>query len=148
MPASTHDRNFYLRAPGLEFRVNGPIKIGNVITDMSLPQDPIAHWDPLPKIVSGSGFGKGTTETKQHASINAGFATKIGSIFGGHADANRSNSMTTVYAFDKISALYLEENPTIDDAKAFRMKDQNFKNALRDGPVSVPLWPIFNWSMR
>jgi hypothetical protein len=140
MPASTHDRNFYLRAPGLEFRVNGPIRIGNVITDMTLPQDPITHWDPLSNIVSGSGFSKGTTETKQHASINAGFATKLGKIFGGQTDAKRSNSMTTVYAFDKISALYLEENPTVTDARAFRRKDENFKNALRDGPVSVPVW--------
>jgi hypothetical protein len=34
---SLEERKFYLRAPDLEFLYNRPIKIGNVIIDMTLP---------------------------------------------------------------------------------------------------------------
>ncbi len=63
MPREGKERKFYLRAPDLEFRLNGPIKIGNLITDMTLPQDPITFLDPLPKIIHGSGYSQGKTES-------------------------------------------------------------------------------------
>jgi len=137
MPTPTKERKFYLRAPDLEFRLNGPIKIGNVITDMTLPQDPITIFDPLPKIIPGSGYGKGKTESKHHASANMGLSIKLYDVFGGRVDANTSSSLKTVYAFDKVSAWYLEKNPTVADTKKFREKDNEFKNALRNGPVYI-----------
>lgn len=138
MPASTKARKFYLRTPDLEFRLNGPIKVGNVITDMTLPQDPITFLDPLPKIIPGSGYSKGKTESEHHASVNAGLAAKLYDVFGGQAEAKTSSSLKTIYAFDKVSAWYLEKNPTAADAKKFREKDDEFKNALRNGPVCRP----------
>ncbi|CZR67102.1 uncharacterized protein PAC_17001 [Phialocephala subalpina] len=137
MPASTKDRKFYLRTPDLEFRLNGPIKIGNVITDMTLPQDPITFLDPLPKIIPGSGYSKGKTESEHHASVNAGLSAKLYDVFGGQAEAKTSSSLKTIYAFDKVSAWYLEKNPTAADAEKFREKDDEFKNALRNGPVYI-----------
>ncbi|KAF7503134.1 hypothetical protein GJ744_004276 [Endocarpon pusillum] len=137
MPASTKEGKFYLRAPDLEFRLNGPIKIGNVITDMSLPQDPITFLDPLPKIIPGSGYSKGKTESEHHASINVGISAKVYEFFGGQAEAKSSSSLKTIYAFDKLSAWYLEKNPTAADAKKFHDKDDEFKNALRKGPVYI-----------
>ena len=134
MPAPTH-RKFYLRAPDLEFRLDGPIKIGNVITDMSLPQDPITLLDPLPKIIPGSGYSKGKTESEHSTSINATLSAKFYDMFGGQAEAKRSSSSKTIYAFDEVSAWYLEKNPTAADAKQFREKDEEFKHALQNGPV-------------
>ncbi|KAF2496436.1 hypothetical protein BU16DRAFT_377726 [Lophium mytilinum] len=136
MPAPK-DRKFYLRAPDLEFRLNGPIKIGNVITDMTLPQDPITFFDPLPKIIPGAGYSKGKTEREHHASLNAGLSAKLYDVFGGQAEAKTSSSLKTIYAFDKAAAWYLERNPTAADAKRFREKDEEFKSALRNGPVST-----------
>jgi hypothetical protein len=135
MPASKKDRKFYFRAPDLEFRLNGPIKIGNVITDMTLPQDPITSLDPLSKIIPGSGYSKGKMESEQHASVSAGLSAKLYDVFGGQAEAKTSRSLKTIYAFDKVSAWYLEKNPTAADAEKFREKDDEFKNALRNGPV-------------
>ena len=138
MPASTRDRKFYLRAPDLEFRLNGPIKIGNVITDMSLPQDPITVFEPLPKIIPGSGYSKGKAESEHHASVNASLSAKLYDVFGGQAEAKTSSSLKTIYNFEKVLAWYLEKNPTAADAKKFREKDEEFKNALRNGPVCRP----------
>lgn len=135
MAVSTKDRKFYLRAPDLEFRLNGPINIGNVITDMTLPQDPITFLDPSPNIIFGAGYSKGKTESEHHGSVNAGLSTKLYDVFGGQAEAKTSRSMKTIYTFDKVSASYLERNPTAADAKKFREKDDEFKNALRNGPV-------------
>jgi len=135
MAPSTKDRKFYLRAPDLEFRLNGPIKIGNVITDMTLPQDPITFFDPLAKIISGSGYGEGKIESENHASFNASLSAKIYDLFGGQAEAKTSSSLKTIYTFDKVSARYLESNPTAAEAREFRKKNTEFKNALRNGPV-------------
>jgi hypothetical protein len=135
MPASNKDRKFYLRAPGLEFRLNGPLKIGNVITDMALPQDPITLLDPLPRIISGAGFSEGSTEDGYHASVKAGFAAKLSNIFSGQVETKSSSSLKTVYKFHKISALYLENNPTFADLKKFRDTNEEFRNALRAGVV-------------
>jgi hypothetical protein len=135
MPASKKDRKFYLRAPDLEFRLNGPIKIGNVITDMTLPQDPVTFLKPLSKTIPGSGYSKGKIEKEHHASINASLSAKIYDIFGGQAEAKTGSSLKTIYAFDKVSAWYLENNPTVADVEKFRENDVEFKNALRNGPV-------------
>lgn len=135
MPPPTKDRRFYLRAPDLEFGLDGPIKIGNVITDMTLPQDPITFFDPLPNIISGSGYSTGKTESEHHASATAGLSAKLYDVFGGQAEARSSKSLKTIYTFDKVSALYLERNPTITDVERFREQNEQFKNALRNGPV-------------
>lgn len=135
MPVSYQGKKLYLPAPGLEFRVNGPIKIGNVITNMSLPQDPITFLSPLSDTIEVEELDTGTTENRSHASVNAGLAAKFSNVFDGQAEAQSSSSLKTVYDFDKISALYLEKNPTGADAKAFRLKDEEFRNALKTGPV-------------
>ncbi|KAI5920980.1 hypothetical protein F4810DRAFT_722920 [Camillea tinctor] len=117
MPASTKDRKFYFRAPDLEFGLNGPIKIGNII--------------------SGSGYGKGKTESRNHTSVNASLSTKLYDVFGGQAEAKANRSMKTIYEFDKVSALYLEKNPTATDAKKFCEQDDEFKRALKNGLVNI-----------
>ncbi|KAJ4376892.1 hypothetical protein N0V86_006329 [Didymella sp. IMI 355093] len=131
MSTSTGQRKFYLAAPGLEFRMNGPIKIGNVITDLMAPQDPIAFFEPLAKIINGSPFGEGRVADEHRASAHADFAAKLSNIFGAQAGAVANSSSNTMYEFDRITAKFLETNPTAKDAKAFRLKDEEFRNALR-----------------
>lgn len=135
MPTSPADRKFYIAAPGLEFRMNGPIKIGNVITDLTAPQDPIIVFEPLAKIINGSGFGEGKIANEHHVSANADFAARISSVFKAQARAAANSSSNTVYEFDKITAKFLETNPTAKEVKAFRLKDEEFKNALQAGDV-------------
>ena len=146
MPPSTKVKKYYLRAPDLEFRLNGPIKIGNVITDMTLPQDPITFFDPLPKIISGSGYGEGRIESEDHASFNASLSAKFYDLFGGQAEATTSSSLKTIYTFDKLSARYLEKNPMPAEVKEFRKKDTEFRNALRNGPVCTPGSRFHSWN--
>lgn len=129
------ERKFYIRAPDLEFRLDGPIKIGNVIRDMTLPQDPITFLDPLPKIISGSGYSKGKTESEHHTSTNTSLSAKLYDVFGGRAEAETDSSLRTIYAFDEVSACYLQKNPTAVEMRRFCDKDEEFKTALRNGPV-------------
>lgn len=135
MSASSKERKFYLRAPGLEYRLNGPIQIGNVITDMTRPQDPITFLDPLPETISGAGFGEGSTEQGHHASGNIGFAAKLHSIFSAQVEGKSNSSDKTVYGFQKILARYLQRNPSVADVKRFWEKDEEFRNALKSGDV-------------
>ncbi|OQU98205.1 hypothetical protein CLAIMM_04023 [Cladophialophora immunda] len=137
MPASAQERKFYLRAPDLEFQLNGPIRIGNVITDMTLPQDPITFLNPLPNVVAGSAYGKGKIGSEHHASVKVGLSAKMYDLFGAQGEAKANTSLKTVYTFDKVSSWYLEKNPTVADMKRFRDKDDEFKNALNHGPVYI-----------
>jgi hypothetical protein len=132
----TKSRKFYLRAPDLEFRLNGPIKIDNILTDLSLPQDPISFLDPLPNIISGSGYGEGKTESEHHSSVHAGLSAKLYDVFGGQAEAKRSSSVKTIYEFEEVEALYLENNPTVKEMKALRESDAEVKSALKNEPVT------------
>ncbi|KIW21361.1 hypothetical protein PV08_01941 [Exophiala spinifera] len=137
MPPSTEIKRFYLRAPDLEYSVDGPIKIGNVLSDITLPQDPITFFAPLSNVVSGVGYGKGEISKDHHASLNVGLSAKIYDVFGAQADAETSGLVKTTYAFDEIVALHLQTNPTAADVKQFRENDVEFKNALQKGPVFV-----------
>jgi hypothetical protein len=136
----TKIRKFYLRAPDLEFRLNGPIKIGNILTDPSLPQDPISFLDPLPNIIPGSGYGEGRTESEHHSSVHAGLSAKIYDVFGGQGEAERSSSVKTIYEFKEVEALYLENNPTVKEMKALRERDAEVKSALKNAPVTAYLF--------
>lgn len=115
--------------------MNGPIKIGNFITDLTAPQDPFAYFEPLAKVINGSGFGEGRVVNEHHGSANADFAAKLSNVFKAQARAATSSSSNTVYEFDKITAKFLETNPTAKEAKAFRLKDEEFKNALQTADV-------------
>lgn len=128
---------FYLRAPDLEYNLQGPIQIGNIIRDITRPQDPIATLDPIPDIVIGSGFGDGTVEYEQHGSLKLNLSSKIYEVFGGQAGARASNSLRTTYKFDEIEARYLKTNPTKADAEKLRDTDKEVKGALSRGPVYV-----------
>ncbi|KAI9774755.1 MAG: hypothetical protein M1839_001622 [Geoglossum umbratile] len=137
MAPSYEDKKFYLKAPALEFKLNGPIKIGNIIKDMKYPQDPIAVLDPLPAIISGSSYGKGKKEHESHASVNISLSAKVYEVFGGQAEAKGSNTLRTVYEFDKIEALYLQTNPTAADARKICDSNKEVYGALNRGPVYI-----------
>jgi hypothetical protein len=66
----TNASKFYLRAPDLEYNLEGPIQIGNIIRDMKRPQDPIAILNPNPQTITGSGFGDGIVEYDSMAHSN------------------------------------------------------------------------------
>jgi hypothetical protein len=80
-------------------------------------------------------YSKGKKESEHYASINASLSAKLYDVFGGQAEAKTSSTLKTIYAFDTDSAKYLENNPTVADAKKFREKDNEFKDALRNGLV-------------
>ena len=128
---------FYLRAPDLEYNLQGPIQIGNIIRDMKRPQDPIATLNPIPQIITGSGFGDGRIERELHGSLKLNLSSKIYEIFGGQAEARTSNALRTTYEFDEIEAQYLKRNPTKADVEKLRDTDMEVKGALSRGPVYI-----------
>ncbi|KAL1599049.1 hypothetical protein SLS59_006499 [Nothophoma quercina] len=137
MPLSTDGPKLYLRASSLDFKLNGPIKIGNVIERMTFPEDSKVRLDPLPKIVGGAALAEGRVESERHAALHAGLAAKLSNVFVGQAEAKKNSSLRTVYAFDKISTLMLERFPDDDDVEAFRSNNEKFKKAVDAGPVGV-----------
>jgi hypothetical protein len=137
MPSSKQQTKFYLRSPDLEYNLKGPIQIGNIITDMMYPQDPISSLDPVPPIVTGAGYEKGKKEHEGHSSVKMNLVAKIYEVFGAQAEAKSSNSLRTVYEFDEIEAQYLERNLTKTEAKKLRDNDAEVQGALRRGPVYV-----------
>ncbi|KAI9766616.1 MAG: hypothetical protein M1840_006427 [Geoglossum simile] len=137
MAPSHEDKKFYLKAPALEYNLNGPIKIGNIVKDMKYPENPIAVLDPLPAIISGSGFGRGEKKHESYASVKLNLSAKIYEVFGVQAEAKGSNALQTVYEFEEIDALYLKTNPTAADAKELRDSNKEVKGALNRGPVYI-----------
>ncbi|KAH7077362.1 hypothetical protein FB567DRAFT_535104 [Paraphoma chrysanthemicola] len=138
MPSSKENRKFYIRSPDLEFEEGGPIQIGNVITDMFLPQDAIAILDPMPKVIdNGPAYGKGRKIGAGQKSIDFSFSAKLYHAFGGQAEARSKEAMRTIYTFDKIQPLYLESNPTAKEVKALSDKDEEVKAALEAGPIYI-----------
>jgi hypothetical protein len=137
MPSPQEQRKFYLRTPDLEFTQGGPIKIGNIITDMFLPQDSIAIFEPLPKVMKGASAAEGTQQRKSHAANKLDLSLKLYEAFGGHAEAKNDRHLRTVYDYDEIESSYLETNPTAKDVKAFRKKDEEVDGALADRPVYI-----------
>lgn len=137
MVSTQEQKKFYLRSPDLEYNLNGPIQIGNVVTDMKYPQDPIATLSPMSAIVTGSGYGDGKLEHEGHASLKLSLAAKIYEVFGGQAEARTNNSLRTTYEFDEIEAQYLQRNPTKADAQMLQETNQEVKGALMRGPVYV-----------
>lgn len=135
--SSTSTSKFYLRTPDLEYNLQGPIQIGNVIRDMKCPQDPIATLNPVPQIITGSGFGDGRMEHEVHGSLKLNLSAKIYEAFGGQAEASTNNSLRTTYEFDEIEAQYLKKNPTKADAENLRDTDKEVKGALSRGPVYI-----------
>jgi hypothetical protein len=135
--SSTSTSKFYLRAPDLEYNLQGPIQIGNIIKDMKRPQDPIATLNPIPQIITGSGFGDGRMEHELHGSLKLNLSSKIYEVFGGQAEARTSNSLRTTYEFDEVEAQYLKKNPTKADAEKLRDTDKEVKGALSRGPVYI-----------
>lgn len=137
MSSSQENRKFYIRSPDLEFLQDGPIKIGNVITDMFFPQDPIATLQPISNTIQGAGYGTGRKSRENHASIDLSFSAKLYQAFGGQAEAKGSNAMHTLYDFDEIQSFYLKDNPTKADVKTLRDNDEEVKAALATGPIYI-----------
>ncbi|KAJ4363154.1 hypothetical protein N0V83_010274 [Neocucurbitaria cava] len=137
MVLSHGKKKFYLKAPDLEFGLDGPIQIGNIIKDMKTPQDPIAALDPTPNIVSGPDYDKGNKTHESHASLGLKFSVEIFQVFGGQAGAKASSASQTVYEFDGIESLYLQTNPTAADAKKLHESNHAVKGALNRGPVFI-----------
>lgn len=137
MAHSHGKKKFYLKAPDLEFGLDGPIKIGNIIKDMKNPQDPIATLDPIPNIISGPGYDKGNQMHESHASFRLKFSVEIFQVFGGQAGAKASSASQTVYEFDGIESLYLQTNPTVADAEKVQESHKAVKGALNRGPVFI-----------
>ncbi|OSS54242.1 hypothetical protein B5807_00863 [Epicoccum nigrum] len=104
---------------------------------MKCPQDPIATLNPVPPIITGSGFGDGKVEQEGHDSLKLNLSSKIYEVFGGQTEARTSNSLRTTYEFNKIEARYLQKNPTKADAERLRNIDKEVKGALSRGPVYI-----------
>lgn len=116
--------NFYLRAPTLEYYLDGPIRIGNVIVDPKLPQDPITRLDFIPNIVV-------TSETKKETTVPA------------FARAFRREKSVAAYAFDEITTSYLATAAKSIVNDGLPWNDEEVQHALHRGPVSgvhCPRW--------
>lgn len=138
MPSSPENRKFYLRSPDLEFTRDGPIQIGNVITDMFYPQDALTTLNPVPKIMQGASFGSGRKSRESHASIDLSFSATLYEAFGGQADAKSSSAAHEQYDFDEIQSYYLERSISPKDAQTLSDTDEEVKAILDDNrPVYV-----------
>ncbi|OAL51265.1 hypothetical protein IQ07DRAFT_599240 [Pyrenochaeta sp. DS3sAY3a] len=137
MSSSSPEPKYYLRAPGLEYNLNGPIQIGNIIEDMKHPEDHFAILKPMSEIVEGSGHAQGTNVHERHGSVNANFSAKLYQVFGGHAEAKGSTTVRTKYSYNKIQTLHLKRNPTAKDVKLLRSTDAEIDAALKHGPLYV-----------
>ncbi|EUC29751.1 hypothetical protein COCCADRAFT_8094 [Bipolaris zeicola 26-R-13] len=130
-------RKFFFKSPDVEYNLEGPIQIGNIITDMKNPQDPISMLHPMPTIIKGPGYDKGKKTHEGHSSVKLSLSAKIYELFGGQAEARSKKSLQTKYEFDEIESLYLQKNPTRADAKRLRDDDAEVRGALNRGPVYV-----------
>ncbi|KAI4657231.1 uncharacterized protein J4E79_007848 [Alternaria viburni] len=137
MPSHQEDKLFYIRAPSLDHLRNGPIKIGNIITDIFLPQDPIAHFEPLANIIDGASLSEGTRERGDHGSVGLNVSAKLYAAFGSQAKGKRSADTRTVYDFDNVDTLMLERNPRAAEMTALRDEDPEVHDALKRAPVYV-----------
>ncbi|KAF2804924.1 uncharacterized protein BDZ99DRAFT_467152 [Mytilinidion resinicola] len=137
MPAAQGNQKYYLRVPDLEYIQGGPIKIGNIITNMFHPENTIGFLDPLPNVMKGAGAGEGDVKREAHGSINISFSAKLYEAFGGRAEASKERSLRTVYEYNEVESWYLSQNPTGADVKALRKKDEQVDGALNTGPVFI-----------
>jgi hypothetical protein len=137
MPEPKENRKFYIRAPSLEYRLGGPIRLGHVLKDAFSPQDPIYTLNPVPKSIEGVPFAQNTVERERHGSMNMCFAAKIYEAFGAQAKASGERVTKTEYTFDRVQPWYFETNPNAADAKALIAKSPEVKAALQNGPVYV-----------
>jgi len=137
MPSHQEDKLFYIRAPSLDHPRNGPIKIGNIITDMFRPQDPIAQFKPLANIIDGASLSEGTRERGDHGSIGLDVSAKLYAAFGSKANGKRSADTRTVYDFDNVDTSMLERNPRAAEMTALRDEDPEVQDALKRAPVYV-----------
>lgn len=134
MSGSTIDRKFFLGSPGLEYCHGGPIRVGNVVKDMTLPQDSITILDPLPNIIPGVSC-KGNMITERHSTMHVGVSAKIHSIFGAKGGARASDSLTTVCEFEEGWAEYLGRTLTDADMMTFVEENEVFRSAVQRRPV-------------
>jgi len=137
MPPPQEDKKFYIRAPSLDYPRDGPIQIGNIITDVFLPQDPISQLDLITKIIDGASLSEGKRERGNHGSADLDIATKLYAAFGSHAKMKQSAEARTVYEFDEVETLMLERNPRATDMTVLRNEDSEVRAALRRGPIYI-----------
>ncbi|KAI4923320.1 hypothetical protein J4E85_008357 [Alternaria conjuncta] len=130
-PSPLESRKFFIRAPSLEYSLNGSIKIGNVITDIFLPQDPIAKLQPLAEIITMTSSSEGTRKRGDHSDASA----KLYAAFGSQAKGKHSADIRTEYDFDNVDTLMLERNPRAADVTALCGEDPEVQDALRRGPI-------------
>jgi hypothetical protein len=137
MPTTQEDKKFYIRAPSLDYPRDGPIKIGNIITDAFRPQDDIANLSPISSIIDGASFGEGKKEHEKKASKGLDLSAKIYAAFGGRAEAKHGEDVKTVYDFDQVDTLMLQTNPRSSDMAAIRDTNTEVQAALKKGPVYI-----------
>ncbi|KAI4908603.1 uncharacterized protein J4E92_010796 [Alternaria infectoria] len=136
-PSPLESRNLFIRAPSLDYPPNGPIKIGNVITDMFRPQDPIAQLEPLAEIITMASSNEGTRKRGDHGSARLDASAKLCAAFGSQAKGKRSTNMRTVYDFNNVETLMLERNPRVTEIIALCDAEPKVQYALKRRPIYV-----------
>ena len=137
MPPPQEDRKFYIRAPSLEYPRDGPIQIGNIITDIFSPQDSISQLNPITKIIDGASLSEGKRERGVRGSTDLDLSAKLYAAFGSQANMKHSADVQTMYEFDQVDTIMLERNPKATDMTVLRNQDAQVQAALRIGPVYV-----------
>ncbi|KAI4623397.1 hypothetical protein J4E83_004791 [Alternaria metachromatica] len=137
MSTLPEDKNWYLRAPSLDYPDGGPIRIGNIITNVAEPQNDIANLDGQLKIIPGISYGKGQKDREIHSSAAIKLATKLYTAFGGQADAQRSKDWKTTYKFDRIDSVMLARNPRVEQVQELRSTNKAVRDALTKGPIYI-----------
>ncbi|KAF2148361.1 hypothetical protein K461DRAFT_324714 [Myriangium duriaei CBS 260.36] len=137
MPEPQENKKFYIRAPSLEYRRDGPIRLGHVIPDIFNPEDPIHTLDPLPKVIEGVEFADNTLERSHHGVAKLRLAAKIYEAFGNHATASVDHTTHSIYTFDRLQSFYFAVNPTKADVKALVASSPEVKAALKSKPVYI-----------
>ncbi|CAN9108463.1 unnamed protein product [Alternaria sp. RS040] len=137
MPTLHEDKKWYLRAPSLGYPEDGPIRIGNIITNIAEPENEIANLGGELKVIPGVSYGQGKKEREVHSSAAIKLATKLYTVFGGQADGQRSKDWETTYNFDRIDSLMLARNPRVEEIQELRGKNKAVRDALTRGPVYI-----------
>jgi len=129
----SEDRKFFIRAPSFDYPPSGPIDIGNVITDLFLPQEPIAQLQPLASNCTMESSSEGTRKRGDHSDASA----KLYAAFSSQAKGKRSADIRTEYNFDSVDTLMLGRCPRAADITVLCGENPAVQNALRRGPVYV-----------
>lgn len=107
----------YIRAPNLDFVVDGPIRLGQVIENPYAPTKPLYTLNPLPATVTVPHLAY-KVKRESDRSLGASFLANLFRGVNIHVGGKTCGDIAYSYSMDGLESTYFQADPTDDEAAA------------------------------